>query len=204
MVDYITKPIHPPSILLARVHQLELKAACDILMRRCRLLESRVARRMRENQLIQQVSIHAWPPGRNARPGPATTTAPQEYVRTLAEGCAAMPRFARYLDQKTIDTLVQSAPLRHRQGRHSRPRPAQAGQADAGRVEIMKPMPSSVATPSPRPKPTPPSQSAFAIAKLIARSHHEKWNGSGYPDGLAGDDIPIAARLSGLADVFDA
>jgi putative two-component system response regulator len=38
----------------------------------------------------------------------------------------------------------------------------------------------------------------------IARSHHEKWDGSGYPDGLAGDAIPLAAQIMGLADVYDA
>jgi len=38
----------------------------------------------------------------------------------------------------------------------------------------------------------------------IARSHHEKWNGSGYPLGLAKDEIPLAARIMGLVDVYDA
>ena len=54
--------------------------------------------------------------------------------------------------------------------------------------------------------PLPPEKPVefLAIAKLIARSHHEKWDGSGYPDALAGDAIPIAARLMALADVFDA
>ena len=42
------------------------------------------------------------------------------------------------------------------------------------------------------------------IAQEIARGHHEKWDGSGYPRGLAGDGIPISARLMALADVFDA
>ena len=46
---------------------------------------------------------------------------------------------------------------------------------------------------------------AFLIlAKEIAHWHHEKWDGSGYPDGLAGESIPIAARLMAVADVFDA
>ena len=44
----------------------------------------------------------------------------------------------------------------------------------------------------------------LAVAKEIARWHHEKWDGSGYPDGLAGDAIPLSARLMALADVFDA
>lgn len=39
---------------------------------------------------------------------------------------------------------------------------------------------------------------------LIARSHHEKWNGTGYPDGLKGEDIPLAARIAAIADVYDA
>ena len=44
----------------------------------------------------------------------------------------------------------------------------------------------------------------LALAKEIAHYHHEKWDGSGYPQGLAGDAIPISARLMALADVFDA
>jgi len=42
------------------------------------------------------------------------------------------------------------------------------------------------------------------LAAIIARSHHERWDGSGYPDGLAGEDIPHAARIAAIADVFDA
>ena len=44
----------------------------------------------------------------------------------------------------------------------------------------------------------------LAIAKEIAHHHHEKWDGSGYPAGLSGEDIPVSARLMALADVFDA
>jgi putative two-component system response regulator len=44
----------------------------------------------------------------------------------------------------------------------------------------------------------------LALAKEIAHWHHERWDGSGYPDGLAGDAIPFAARCMALADVFDA
>ena len=42
------------------------------------------------------------------------------------------------------------------------------------------------------------------LAKEIAYGHHEKWDGSGYPQGLAGDAIPLSARLMALADVYDA
>jgi len=44
----------------------------------------------------------------------------------------------------------------------------------------------------------------LAPALAIPRSHHEKWDGSGYPYGLSGEQIPIAARIFALADVYDA
>lgn len=43
-----------------------------------------------------------------------------------------------------------------------------------------------------------------AVAKHMARHHHEKWNGSGYPDGKKGEDIPLEARIMAVADVYDA
>lgn len=49
-----------------------------------------------------------------------------------------------------------------------------------------------------------PFKPFFAMARKIARSHHEKWDGSGYPDGLAGENIPLCARITAVADVFDA
>lgn len=44
----------------------------------------------------------------------------------------------------------------------------------------------------------------LAFACQIARSHHERWDGGGYPDGLSGEGIPLAARLMAVADVYDA
>ena len=43
----------------------------------------------------------------------------------------------------------------------------------------------------------------LGVAEQIARSHHERWDGDGYPDGLAGEAIPLVARIVGVADVFD-
>jgi putative two-component system response regulator len=41
------------------------------------------------------------------------------------------------------------------------------------------------------------------VAEKIVRHHHERWDGRGYPDGLAGEDIPAVARITAVADVFD-
>lgn len=49
-----------------------------------------------------------------------------------------------------------------------------------------------------------PQSDFLSMAATIARSHHEWWDGSGYPDGLEGDAIPLAARIVGIADVYDA
>ena len=48
-----------------------------------------------------------------------------------------------------------------------------------------------------------PSLSVYD-AEQIARSHHERWGGGGYPDGLAGEDIPEPARIVAVIDVYDA
>jgi putative two-component system response regulator len=48
------------------------------------------------------------------------------------------------------------------------------------------------------------SSELIRVAELIAQSHHERWDGNGYPDRLSGDDIPVEARIVALADVFDA
>jgi HD-GYP domain-containing protein (c-di-GMP phosphodiesterase class II) len=47
-------------------------------------------------------------------------------------------------------------------------------------------------------------RSGFDLAAAIARAHHERWDGHGYPDGLVGDEIPDAAAIVAVADSFDA
>jgi len=49
-----------------------------------------------------------------------------------------------------------------------------------------------------------PNQTFLEYAKILAHRHHEKWDGSGYPDGLAGEEIPLQARMMAIADVYDA
>ena len=207
-VDYITKPIRP-AIVLARVRaQLELKRARDILSDHNAYLEQEVARRMAENQLIQEVSIHALAHLAETR-DPETGNhlrRTQEYVRTLARGLKHHPRFSHYLDERTIGQLAQSAPL-HDIGKVGIPdhillKPGKLTPEEWAimktHAEIGAEAISQAIADSARPV------EFLQIAQEIARGHHEKWDGSGYPRGLAGDGIPISARLMALADVFDA
>ncbi len=165
-------------------------------------------RRMGENQLIQEVSIHALARLAETR-DPETgkhLRRTQEYVLTLARALRSHPRFTSYLDERTINALAQSAPL-HDIGKVGIPDHIllKPGKLTPEEWEIMKTHAELGSNAIAQAEADAEKPVEFlAIAKLIARSHHEKWDGSGYPDGLAGDRIPIAARLMALADVFDA
>lgn len=207
-VDYITKPIRP-AIVLARVRtQLELKKARDILSDHNAYLEKEVASRMAENQLIQEVSIHALAHLAETR-DPETGNhlrRTQEYVRTLARSLQQHPRFSAYLDDRTVNALAQSAPL-HDIGKVGIPDHIllKPGKLTPEEWAIMKTHAEIGAQAIAQAEADSARPVEFLrIAQEIARGHHEKWDGSGYPGGLIGDAIPISARLMALADVFDA
>jgi putative two-component system response regulator len=206
--DYITKPLRPP-VVLARVRsQIELKRARDRLSNQNAFLEAEVARRMRENQLVQDASIHALARLAETR-DPETGNhllRTQEYVRRLGHLLRNHPRFAAELNDQSIDLLAKSAPL-HDIGKVGIPDYIllKPGRLDSTEWEIMKTHARIGAEAIERAERDSKHPIAFlAVAKQIARHHHERWDGTGYPDGLAGDAIPIAARLMALADVFDA
>ncbi|WP_034618778.1 HD-GYP domain-containing protein [Chitinibacter tainanensis] len=207
-VDYITKPFSAP-VVLARVrNHLLLKSAADFLRDQNDFLASEVRRQTAELAAIQQVTIQVMASLAETRDSDTGQhiRRTQLYVRALAEQLRHHPRFAAELTTTQIETLYQSAPL-HDIGKVGIPDRIllKPGKLDAAEFEIMK---------------THAQQGAAAIetaeanlglsvpflatAKAIARSHHEKWDGSGYPDCLSGDDIPLAARLMAIADVYDA
>ncbi|MDP2810739.1 MAG: two-component system response regulator [Rhodocyclaceae bacterium] len=207
-MDYIAKPIRP-AIVRARVRtQLELKRARDWLANQNTLLEDEIARRMAENQVIQDVSIHALGCLAEKR-DPETGNhirRTQGYVEALARHLKSHPRFAAVLSDPIIRLLTKSAPL-HDIGKvgipdHILQKP---GKLTPEEWTIMQTHSRLGADAIERAERDAEKPVAFlAIAKEIARWHHEKWDGSGYPDGLAGDAIPASARLMALADVFDA
>lgn len=207
-VDYITKPIDPP-IVLARVNtQLELKRARDWLKDQNSWLEAEVARRLAENETIQTVSIRALAHLAEIR-DPETGNhihRTQNYVRALSLRLRGHPRFADFLTDHNIDLLVKSAPL-HDIGKVGVPDQIllKPGPLTAAEWEIMKTHAKLGSDAIEQAEDDADQPVAFlTLAKEIAHWHHEKWDGSGYPDGIAGDSIPISARLMAVADVFDA
>ncbi len=207
-VDYIAKPIQPV-VVLARVKtHLELKAARDALQDRNLALETEVARRMKENLLIQEVSIRALAHLAEIR-DPETGNhlrRTQGYMRALATQLQTHPRFTHFLTADAIEVLVRSAPL-HDIGKVGIPDfiLLKPGKLTLDEWEIMKThcrlgCDAIELAESDAEQPV----EFLRLAKDIAHYHHEKWDGSGYPERLAGEAIPISARLMALADVFDA
>ncbi|MCM2289627.1 MAG: two-component system response regulator [Sulfuritalea sp.] len=206
--DYITKPIKP-AVVLARVRsQLEAKLARDFLKDQNAMLEAEVARRMAEADLTQLVSIRALAHLAETR-DPETGNhilRTQNYVQCLALRLREHPRFSAFLDQRTINLLTKSAPL-HDIGKVGIPdnilrKPGPLAPEEWVIMKTHAKLGSDAIEQAERDVEEPVA--FLVLAKEITRWHHEKWDGSGYPDALAGDAIPISARLMALADVFDA
>lgn len=219
-VDYITKPIHP-AIVLARVRtHLELKDARDRLAHENAWLDAEVMRRMRENQLIQDLSLRALACLAEARDNETGNhiLRTQHYVKLLANFLRTHPRFAEALAGPRLDMIVKAAPL-HDLGKVGIPDAIllKPGRLTGAEFEVMKHHPHIGANAIRRAMQQARAEATHEAAAMadgafiflqtaidICEGHHEKWDGSGYPRALAGDAIPVAARLMALADVFDA
>ncbi|ADX46997.1 response regulator receiver modulated metal dependent phosphohydrolase [Paracidovorax avenae ATCC 19860] len=207
-VDYITKPISPP-ILLARVHtHLTLKATADFLRDKSAYLEREVALRTLEVQAIQDVTIMAMTSLAETRDNETGNhiRRTQLYVKALAERLARHPRFEAVLNERMIDLLYKSAPL-HDIGKIGIPDSIllKPGKLTAEEFEVMKTHTTLGRDAIENAERRLGMRVAFlSVSKEIAYSHQEKWDGSGYPLGLAGDAIPVSARLMAVADVYDA
>ena len=207
-VDYITKPLKP-IVVLARVQaHLELKLARDRLQKVNESLEAEIARRMRENLNIQDVTIRALARLAEIRDNETGNhiLRTQHYVHALAERASRHPRFADELDEQSISLIAKSAPL-HDIGKVGIPDHVllKPGKLTPDEWEVMKTHARLGADAITRAvEDTHQPVEFLAYARQIALHHHERWDGSGYPEALAGDAIPLAARLMALADVFDA
>ena len=207
-VDYITKPISAPLVLARIKTQLGMKRMQDFLRDQNHYLESEVERRVQEVAALQDVTIHAMASLAETRDSETGNhiRRTSHYLKALAEQVRHLPRFRDFLTDKTIELLYKTAPL-HDIGKVGIPDHIllKPGRFEPHEMDIMK---------------THTTLGRDAIlaaerelgievdflkyAKEIAYSHHEKWDGTGYPQGLAGEQIPISARLMALADVYDA
>jgi putative two-component system response regulator len=103
------------------------------------------------------------------------------------------------LDAATVETILYASPM-HDVGKIGIPDRIllKRGKLDPDEWEIMKQHAAIGAGIL-----EGPDAEFLKLARVIALTHHEKWNGSGYPGGLKGADIPLAGRVAAIADVFD-
>ncbi|SJM95753.1 putative response regulator rpfG [Crenothrix polyspora] len=209
-VDYITKPVSP-AIVLARVKtHLELKAMKDLLHRQSNTsFDSRTATHDAEMKVAKNATIHAMAylsETRNYVTGNHILRT-EYYVKILAEKLRFHPRFTHYLDNdNVIEWLFKTAPL-HDIGNVGIPERIllKPGRLTPDEFEIIKShtyLGHNVILQAEHELGI--EVPFFKYAKEITYSHHERWDGSGYPDGIAGDSIPISARIMAIADVYDA
>lgn len=206
-VDYIRKPFSPP-VVRARVRNLlELKQARDFMLAQNEILEEKVRERTSELAVTQDATIRSLATLAEMRDNEtgAHLRRTQNYVRATARRLQNHHRFKDILDDATIDLIYKSAPL-HDIGK--------VGIPDAILLKPGKLTPEEFTTMKEHAvfgrdalmaaEEQLGSNSFLKYAKDVALTHHENWDGSGYPQGLKGDDIPVAGRLMMIADVYDA
>jgi PAS domain S-box-containing protein len=184
------------------------RAAREFLQDQNTFLESEVARRMRQLAVIQDVTIMAMASLAETRDNETGNhiRRTQHYVKALALELRRRGRHAAALDDDTIGVLYKSAPL-HDIGKVGIPDRIllKPGKLTPEEFEVMKThttlgCDAILAAEKLLDEPN----SFLQSAREIAQSHQEKWDGSGYPEGLKGEQIPLSARLMAVADVYDA
>ena len=186
-VDYIAKPFKPTVVLARTRTHLILKQARDFLLDKNEYLEAEIARRMEENQIVQNVSIRALAHLAETRdPKPEKhILRTQAYVQTLAEQLKGHLRFGGIMSDHFIDLLTRSAPL-HDIGKVGIPdQILPAGKASAEEWRIMQTHAAIGAKAIEQAEKDVEQPVEFLTRLEIARSHHERWDGAGYPDALA-------------------
>lgn len=199
-VDYIIKPFNPEVIKYRIRNQLELKKQRDQL---AVLVEERTSQ-LRRTLHVMLASLGALAEYRDNETG-GHIRRTQNLVALLARSLARHPRWQGVLDDSLIDHLTTAAPLHdigkvgiqdqilRKPGRLTPEETSEMQKHPILGYEVLK---SATAELNNEP--------LVVVAADLARSHHEKWDGSGYPEGLKGESIPLGGRIMAVADVYDA
>jgi len=206
-IDYIRKPFNP-SIVKSRVkNHLELKIAKEQLEEQNNILEKKVKERTRELTLTQDLTIYSLTSLAETR-DPETgghIKRTQNFVKILAEKLIENSIYKEKLNENKIELLYKSAPL-HDIGKigvrdNILFKPSKLTEEEFNEMKLHTIYGHAALK---KASEMFGRNSFFRYAQEIAYTHHEKWDGSGYPRGLKKEDIPLSGRLMALADVYDA
>lgn len=212
--DYVLKPFNP-TLLKARVGAcLEKKRLHDQednyrakIEQQNALLENRVQQQVREISEAQLGAIFAMSKLAESR-DPETgehLERMREYCRILSVFLATTPRYQGAIDKKYIDNIYAASPL-HDIGKVGIPDAVLLKPGKLTEIEwvIMRTHTFVGAQTLLQVNREYPGNDLIRTGMAIAGGHHEKWDGSGYPYGLKGEEIPLVARVLALGDVYDA
>jgi putative two-component system response regulator len=199
-IDYITKPINPP-VLRTRV------ATHIALAEQHFALEKLVRERTRDVESTKDALVFSMGAMAELRDHetPNHLLRTEQYVKALAEGLATKTRYQKILDAKTISIIHRAAPLHDigkigvsdtillKNGRLTAEERVLMQKHVIYGCELIEDTEKRLG-----------STAFIRTAKEITYGHHEKWDGSGYPNGVKGEEIPLSARLMAVADVYDA
>lgn len=199
-VDYITKPINP-AIVRARVrNHLELKAHRDNLEQ----LVAEQVKSISSSRLSTIFALSKLAESRDDDTGQHLERT-QIYCEMVARRLMHKQAFPDLVDERFIETIYWASPL-HDVGKVAVPDQVlcKQGKLTDEEFEIMKSHTLRGSETLRLVTESYPDNDFIKMGLAIARSHHEKWNGTGYPDRLKGEEIPLAARIMAVADVYDA
>ena len=199
-VDYLTKPVIPELVKSRIFNQLELKGYRDHL---AELVDERTLQLKKSKEAtIEAMGIVA--ENRDPETG-GHIQRTKEYVRLLAEELAKREKYQEILTAGYIELIYHSAPL-HDLGKVAITDSIllKPGKLTDEEFEVMKTHTSIGEKTIMETQQRLEETQMLDVAREIAGGHHEKWDGTGYPRGLQGDDIPLSARMMALADVYDA
>jgi len=205
--DYITKPFHSEELLARVKTHLSLKHARDVMKNHNQSLEHLVSKRTKEIQDLHDamvISLSALVETRDNETGNHIIRT-QKYVEVLLHELKKIEKYSSMISDDIIDYLTRSTPL-HDIGKvgikdtilHK------AGKLNSEEFEIMKLHATYGYEALNKAEELIGGNTFLQHAKNLAYSHHEKWDGTGYPRGLAREDIPFEGRIMAIADVYDA
>lgn len=199
--DFISKPVDKMEVLARVSSLLKVKAYNDLMSNYRKELESEVAKRTEELkhalERIKSASLDTI--YRLSMACEYRDDDTGAHIKRMSRYCAAVAR-RMGLDESAIETMLYAAPM-HDLGKIGIPERIllKPGKLDPAEWEIMKQhtvIGAKILTGS--------DAEFIKMGEAIAQYHHEKWDGSGYPNGLKGTETPIAGRIAAIADVFDA